>query len=200
MKKVMVLMGLLALTAAACNQSSNSNQSNNNTPPPSSTPNTQTYTNSTYGFEFTYPTNLQFVTPTYSNLQDKIVQVQIPQSQYPGTNFGDAAVAVSAQNAKDLAACLKLTPPENGDGFKTKVTINGVDFYMTKSTGAAAGNLYESNIYRTVKSTNGACIEISETVHTSNIGNYPAGTVTEVNKSEIQSKLDSILQSFKFTS
>ena len=196
MKKIVVLLAALTLVAAACNKNNNNQQSYGYQTP---TPTTQTYSNATYGFSFTYPVGLNFVTPTYANLQDKVVQVQIPQNQYPNTNFGDAAFAVSASSAKDLADCLKKSQtPENGDGFKTKTTINGVDFYMTSSSGAGAGNLYESKVYRTVKSTGGACIELDETIHTSNIGNFPAGTVTEVDKADVQSKLDSILNSFQF--
>ncbi len=165
------------------------------TPP---TPTTQTYSNATYGFNIEYPLYMKFVTPNYANLQDKIVAIQIPREEYPKTNFGDAAISVSAQAASSLADCLKLAPPEGSDGFKTKVVINGVDFYMTKSSGVGAGNLYESNVYRTVKAPNGACIEIAATIHTSNIGNYPAGTVTEVNKPQITAKLDTVVNSFKF--
>lgn len=202
MKKLALLLLLVILVAASCNKTAS-----NTTPPPApaptptppAAPTSQTYSNATYGFEFDYPLYMQFVTPTYPSLQDKIVQVQISADQYPKTNFGDAAFSVSAQAAKDLAACLKLTPPENGDGFKTKITLDGVDFYMTKSSGAAAGNLYESSVYRTVKAPNGACLEITETIHTGNIGNYPVGSVTEVNKADVQARLDTILNSFKFT-
>ena len=197
MKKILVLLAAVGLVAAACN---NTPQSTNNPPPPppAAAPTTQTYSNATYGFEFQYPVSMNFVTPTYANLTDKIVQVQIPQSAYPGTNFGDAAFSVSASGAKDLADCLKQNSPENGDGFKTKVSINGMDFYMTSSNGAGAGNLYESKVYRLVKSTGGSCIELNETIHTGNIGNYPAGTVMEVDKTDVQAKLDTILNSFSF--
>ena len=104
-------------------------------------PSLQTYKNSTYGFEFQYPQGLNFVTPSYANLQDKITQLQIPQTDYPQTNLGDAAIAISASNAKSLSDCLSQNPPENSDGFKTKTSINGTDFYMTKSSGVGAGNL-----------------------------------------------------------
>jgi hypothetical protein len=198
MKKLLVIISLIVLTAAACNKTTTNNS---NTLPPSPQPSsdTQVYTNATYGFEFTYPKTMKFITPTYASLQDKIVEIQITKDEYSGTNFGDGAFSVSAQYAKSLMECLNLTPPENGDGFKTKITINGVDFYMTKSAGAGAGNFYESNVYRTVRSPGGACIEIMETIHTTNIGNYPEGTVTEVNKAEIQQKLDQILNSFSFS-
>ena len=69
---------------------------------------------------------------------------------------------------------------------------------MTNSSGAGAGNFYESKVYRTIKNTGGICIEISETIHTSNIGNYTPGTVTQVKQSDVQATLDPIVQSFKF--
>jgi len=204
MKKLLITLIAVSAIAAACNsQPVTVSPSPTPTPAPTPTPTpvtptTQTYSNATYGFVFDYPLYMQFVTPVYPNLQDKIVQVQIPQTNYPGTNFGDASFSVSAQSAKSLADCLKLTPPENGDGFKTKVSINGVDFYMTKSSGAGAGNLYESNVYRTVKAPNGACLELNETIHTSNIANYPTGTTAQVDMADVQAKLDSVLHSFKF--
>jgi len=141
---------------------------------------------------------MRLVTPTYGNLKDEVVQVQIPKSAYPGTNFDDAAISVSAQHAKALNDCLALSPPEGSDGFKTKTTINGVDFYMTNSSGAGAGNFYDSKVYRTFRSRADTCIEISETIHTSNIDNYTPGSVTEVKQSDAQAKLDPIVQSFKF--
>lgn len=197
MKKTLIILLALPILAAACNKPAPTQNSDQNQ---SQTSDQQTYSNATYGFEFTYPKSMQFTTPTYPNLQDKVVQVQIPQSAYPNTNFGDAAFSVSASFAKNLADCLAQTPPEGGDGFKTPVTINGVQFYMTSTTGAGAGNIYEGRIYRTIKSTGGACIELSEMLHTSNIGNYPPDTVTAVNKTTVERQLDAILKSFKFSS
>jgi hypothetical protein len=196
MKKLFLLTSLMVLTAASSGRKPN--QSNRQTSRPAPTSGTQTYSNATYGFTFVYPASMQLVTPTYGNLKDEVAQVQIPKSAYPGTNFDDAAISVSAQSAKSLNDCLALSPPEGSDGFKTKTTINGVDFYMTDSSGAGAGNFYDSKVYRTLKSTGGTCIEISETIHTSNIDNYTPGSVTEVKQSDVQARLDPIVQSFKF--
>ena len=159
--------------------------------------NLQTYKNATYNFEFKYPSNLSFVNPVYANLEEKIIQLLIPQTDYPKTNFGDAALSISATYAQSLTECLSKNPPENSDGFKTKTQINGQSFYVTKGAGVGAGNLYESNNYRTLTK-NQVCLEINETIHTGNIDNYPAGEVTEVNKAEIQARLDQILNTFKF--
>lgn len=197
MKKILAL-GALALIAAGCNQNNTGYQNNNNNSGQSQAPANQVYANQTYGFQFAYPENFEFVTPTYPNLQDKIVQLQTKANAYPNTNFNDAAFSASAQFAKTLQDCLALSLPESANkGFNTKTSINGVDFYMNKGAGAAAGNIYDQTVYRTLKGQN--CIELSETIHTGNIGNYPPGQVTEVDKGQIQNQLDSILQSFKFT-
>lgn len=195
MKKLFLVVAL-ALVAAGCNNQNNQTL-NPQSPPAQQTPQTSTYKNATYGFEFQYPADVGFVTPTYALLQDKIVQLNIAGTEYPKTNFVDAGFAVSAQYAKSLADCLALNAPENGDGFKTTTVINGVTFYSTKGSGAGAGNRYDSVIYRALRS-NQTCAEINETIHTGNIGNYPAGTVTEVDANKVQARLDSILNTFKF--
>jgi len=192
MKKTIIIASLL-MVAAGCNTAPTSTQNQQQT---SSAPQLQTYQNGTYGFEFQYPQNMVFVTPNYANLQDKIVEVSIPQTDYPKTNFGDAAFSVSASFARSLASCLAMNAPENGDGFKTKTQINGQTFYMSPGSGVGAGNLYESKIYRTL-SGNQTCIELNETLHTANIGNFPAGTVTAVDKNVVWSRLDAVLTTFK---
>ncbi|MDB4939696.1 MAG: hypothetical protein JWO40_121 [Candidatus Doudnabacteria bacterium] len=201
MKKVF-LISAFALLAAGCTSTVNTdpNANNNNPPiqPPQQTqPTTQTYKNSTYSFQFQYPADMAFVTPNYALLNDKVTELQIPKTDYPNTNFGDAAFSVSASYAKTLASCLAMNPPENGDGFKTTVQINGVTFYTTSGAGAGAGNRYDTKTYRTLVGAQ-SCIELNETVHTSAIGNYPAGTVTAVDINAVQSRLDQVLNTFKF--
>jgi hypothetical protein len=154
------------------------------------------YQNISYNFRFNYPNDFSFVTPSYANLEDKIVQIQVPKSTYGNTNFGDADFYVSAVYAKSLQDCLKLNLPEGSTGFvdSDKVSINGVSYYKTAGNGAGAGNFYESKTYRTYH--NDFCLEIGQTIHTSNIGNYTPGTVTEVDKNPVWQKLDGIMQSF----
>ena len=162
------------------------------------TPTTQLYENATYNFQFSYPLSMVFVTPNYANLENKIVQLQISQNAYPKTNFGDAGFAVSETYAKSLTDCLAATnAPANSDDFKTKVSINGQDFYMTNSNEAGAGNLYQSKVYRAYVA-QGSCIELDETIHTAQLANFTPGTVTAVDTSAVQQRLDSVLQSFRF--
>lgn len=169
-------------------------------PPPVTNPpvEDQTYKNQTYGFEFKYPKNFSFVTASYADLQDKIVQIQTDRNEYPKTNFGDAAFSVSASYAKSLKDCLALPQIESVNDFFATTTINGKTFYFATSTGAGAGNFYESRSYRSLVG-GYTCIELKNTIHTTNIGNYDPGTVSEVNKEPIWKSLESITNSFTFT-
>lgn len=196
MKKITFALIFTSLLAAGCNyQATNQNSNNTNTANTNTAEQMQTYHNSSYGIEFQYPETMQFVTSTYAMLDNKVAELQIPQTDYPNTNFGDAAFSVSTVSATSLDQCLKMNAPENGDGFKTQTNVNGRTFYMTKSSGAAAGNRYDSTVYRTL--VNQTCYELLETIHTSAIENYPAGTVSSVDPTPIQAKLDSVLNTFQ---
>lgn len=200
MKKLALLSIILFLFAGCNSRSYTQNQStikNSQNPTQSLENQTQTYRNGTYGFEFQYPTNMLFVTPSYAHLQDKIVELQIPQGTYPKTNFVDAAFSVSASYSKSLADCLAQNPPEGTDGFKTKATIGGQIFYKTKSYGAAAGNRYASAVYRALLGTQ-TCIELNETIHTADIHLFTPGTAAGIDANQVSKKLDNILNTFKF--
>jgi hypothetical protein len=82
--------------------------------------------------------------------------------------------------------------------FKEQRTINGNTFYFAESSEGAAGNLYESRYFRTYHGT--TCIEVAETIHTTNVGNYPQGTVKEIDRAPVWQTLDSILATFTFNS
>ena len=142
-----------------------------------------------------YPENFSFQTPTYGALSDQIVQLTPDTNKYPGTNYDDSAITVSAGFAKDASQCL-VTPNDNKPLTQTQI-INGQVFYVGRATGAGAGNLYSSTIYRILRQT--WCTEISLTIHTGNIANYPEGTVSEVDQSKPKADLLQILSTFKFT-
>jgi hypothetical protein len=187
--KILFASGIVVF-AAACNQQPPAVQTSPQVP--------QRYTNSSYDFSFTYGNDVTFVTPTYGNLSNQVVQVNIGNEAYPKTNFDDAAFTVSEAYAKTQADCLALpSTAVDKNPFTTTQSINGVTFYTSKGSDAGAGNLYASTIYRTYHDTD--CIELTETIHTSQIGNYPAGTVTAIDVAPIQAELDTILNSFTFT-
>jgi hypothetical protein len=159
------------------------------------TPGLQLYKNKNYNFELNYPQNFSFETPTYGALSDQVVSLTPDSNLYPGTNYDDSAITVSAGFAKDASQCL-VNSNDNKPLTQTQ-TINGQVFYVGRATGAAAGNLYSSTIYRTLRQNR--CTEISLTIHTGNIANYPNGTVIEVDQSKPMADLLQILSTFKFT-
>lgn len=200
-----LFLGVLLLTLAGCATTTTvtppvtTPPAQNETPTQPTTPasNLQTYTNSTYHFHFTYPKEFNFATANYGNLSTKIVQLQLGSAAYPKTNFGDAAFTVSMSNAQNREQCLNMNSPEGSKGFDASpIDVNGVNFYLTNGSGAGAGNLYESKVYRTFRDS--SCFEIVETLHTANIGNYEPGTVEAVNKVRVWERLNSIFTTFAF--
>jgi hypothetical protein len=192
MKKLTFIL-LILLLATGCNPKQKDTSSEDVV-----TKGLQVYESTQYHFRFEFPEQMEFRTPSFSLLEDKMVEMGISQTEYPNTNFSEAVFSVSSAYVQSPADCFTLNAPENGDGFKTEKRINGVTYYMTESIGVGAGNIYESKVYRTLIK-DMTCFELNQTIHTTNVGNYPEGTVTEVNKAEIQSRLDKILNTFKFT-
>lgn len=188
---VLVLAGGLVFEIYKKPANAPTNQNNNQTN------NLETYKNGTYNFQFQYPPEFYFVAPAgYSNLgqdSEQIVQIQSDNKNFPGTNLADYAFTVS--NQYNYADCLKSV--NNKTPLMQTKQINGIIFYQDATTGAAAGNLYDAQIYRTVR--DNWCYELTLTVHTGNIANYPEGTVTEVDKNKVFDILNQVLATFKFT-
>ena len=206
MKKLLAGVMLAAITlGAGCGTVPAASQPPAETVPlaPTSTPaaadnNWQTYRYEPHHFEFSYPAEWQFTSPAYASLGEKIVQIELPPEAAPNTNFIDAAFTVSAAYAGSLDDCLNTSALENTAGFTDTRTLNGIEWRGADETGAGAGNLYESKVYRTFH--NSYCFEVKTTIHTGAIGNYPDGTVTEVNTEPLWLRLDTMLATFKFAS
>jgi hypothetical protein len=158
----------------------------------------QQYKNSDYHFEFIYADDFKLITPHYTNLSKKIVQVELPATAFPNTNFSDAGFAVSAATADSLEKCLSMDPPEGSKGFKDTKTINNIKFYKAEGQGVGAGNIYTTRSYRTLHGP--WCFEINEVVHTRNIANFEPGTVTALPENLAWERLEWILSNFKFNS
>jgi hypothetical protein len=129
----------------------------------------------------------------------QIAVVTIPRSYMPGTNFSDAkfTVGVSTDKAELSGTGCPAGVSFSEAGGATAVSIHGQAFTKIVRTEAAAGNIYETTSYFTVQ--NGGCYAIEYTIHSTNIGNYPAGTVTAFDKTKVTDILDNIVRSFTFT-
>ncbi len=160
-------------------------------------------------FSFSYPSAFTLSGGSTDYVQDwmvnstadglLLVKVVVPQSFEPKTNFGDAKFTVgTSPHPAAVSGCL-AAPASGTPVQKSLVTINGVPYTRYVSSDAGAGNLYTTTSYRTVH--NGQCYAIEYTIHSSNIQNYPSNSgITAFDEAKVQQALESIVQSFKFTS
>jgi hypothetical protein len=84
------------------------------------------------------------------------------------------------------------------DVHAVNITENGVSYSVASSSDAAAGNLYEERVLALKGSS--PCTAVRYFIHSSNIGNYPAGTVKEFDHDALVSAFDAIRQTLKLTS
>lgn len=123
-----------------------------------------------------------------------VVAVSSPEEERTGTNLIESSVVVGISN--DPGVTSKCAEALEGETKLGSIPISGAPFDIFTSDGAAAGNLYQTIRYRTVK--DGRCYEITLLMHSGNIGNYPAGEVREFEKATILERLKTILYSFQF--
>lgn len=156
------------------------------------------YTSTQYNFSFAYSPQFSSARPSYGNLKQQVVQYELNKKPYTKTNLSDAAFTVSTEKSVNSEECYNANLPggKPKSAPKTRI-IDGVTFREYSTQGAAAGNLYEGKIFRIYRDQ--LCYELVETIHTTNIGNYEPGTVTEVDSASIWKQLDGLLESFSFT-
>lgn len=128
----------------------------------------------------------------------KYFTLTVPRAFEPQTNFVEATLTVGASgNDGAVAQCMT---PDTGDGPATATsseTINGINFTIFNSAGAAAGNYYETTSYRTLHA--GKCYAVEYTVHSGQIANYPASyNLQPFNKQQINAVMQTIIRTFKF--
>lgn len=118
------------------------------------------------------------------------------QEIYEQTNLGEVYLFLSSNiDPQIVATCTEPNP--NGGGPEEIIgneVINGFTFVHSTSGGVGAGNLYEQEIYRMAY--NNACYEVIYFLHSSNIGNYTPGAVTEFDRNAIIQKLSSVFSTF----
>ncbi len=170
---------------------------------------TKTYTDVAKTFSFSYPTTLTAADgdakkPWRSNSQvsgKQLASVIIPGTTQPLTNLSEATFTVGmSTDAKAIQTC---STPVNGEVARGQMTIGGVLYKKFNITSGAAGNLYDTTSYRTLKTTgnNKQCYAIEYTIHSTNIGNYtPDQGIKGFNIEVITKTLEDMAQSFSFTS
>lgn len=128
------------------------------------------------------------------------VRIAFPEDAFrqPKTNYGEAYMTVSVGgDPASLKDCDKNPMTGGKDALSGAATVGGVKFMEGDVHDAAAGNLYDTKLYRAAK--DGRCYEIALTVHTGNIMNYDVGTVEEFDKQQAYAVLRKMLDTFAFT-
>ena len=111
----------------------------------------------------------------------------IPQNMSAGTNLSpDSYVSVEWLNGVSCTPASFLDSPT----ATTTVIDGSTQYQVATSGGAGAGNLYEETVYVV------GCTAIRYFLHSTNIGNYPAGAVTEYNRAAVIAAFDSIRHSY----
>ncbi len=164
----------------------------------------ESYTSTNYGWNIDYPKE---VTPNdhyvYEGLGDgkalPAVAFPLPQKFYQGTNLSDNSGVIVIRK-DNIATCtpLAFTLFNLDPGVPLQhTTINSMLWTMMKTHDAGAGNFYEETLYTTGNTH--ACYNVRLFVHTTNIENYPTGTITPFDRSGIEALFVHMLQSFSIT-
>ncbi|MDR3546800.1 MAG: hypothetical protein P4M11_00755 [Candidatus Pacebacteria bacterium] len=126
----------------------------------------------------------------------KVFALTVPRSFEPQTNFVDATLTVGySKNATSVAHC--MTNDASSVTATSSAILDGQTFTVFNSGDAGAGNLYKTTSYRTLHG--GTCYAVEYTVHSAQLGNYPASyNLKQYSDQTIDQLLDRIVGTFKF--
>jgi membrane-bound inhibitor of C-type lysozyme len=156
-------------------------------------------------FTFTYPSQFSvsgggigYTTQWMQNVTSSgmiLATLSIPSSFEPHTNFAGATLTVgTSADPSAIAGC--LTDANGATATGTQVSINGTPFTEISYQDAGAGNFYDVISYRTIR--NSQCYALEYTIHSTDLGNYPSGSVTQFDQSSVDAIMNGIVQSFQF--
>lgn len=170
------------------------------TPQQSSTPSAMQVATSTYAtstFSVVYPSDYtvdESYTYTQVNPKKPIsgVKFTIPGTMATGTNLAaDTYLSVEwLPHAKKCTGDIYLAANVQPE---TMTDVNGVEYSLATSSGAAAGNLYEEMVYALFGSS--PCTAVRYWIHSSNIDNYTPGAVQPFNRDALLAGFDKIRRS-----
>lgn len=120
-----------------------------------------------------------------------------PESLTQGTNLSaDSRISIEEKTAAECLPTSFVAQPMIGDDDAIKTETIGSNTYSTFGfSDAGAGNRYDTSIYSVAKG--GQCYGIQLFLHSTNIGNYDPGTVTEFDSAKAQSYFREILEGFE---
>ena len=150
-----------------------------------------TYATSTYSVRYpgNFALNAQYA---YDQFGPKKlingVKFTVPATVATGTNLSaDTGVSVEQlPRAKNCTGDIYLLDNVTAHD----IIENGTEYSFASSTGAAAGNLYDEQVY--ALATSSPCTAVRYFIHSSNISNYPAGMVSEFDRAALLGEFDKI--------
>ncbi|MBI4068489.1 hypothetical protein HY413_03730 [Candidatus Kaiserbacteria bacterium] len=165
-----------------------------NQPPLSQPVQAATSTYATTTFSIVYPADLAMNEAyAYDQFGPKKlirgVKFTIPLDMATGTNLSAYDTGISIEQLPRARNC-------TGDIFinvdvKThSVTENSILYSVASTSGATAGDLYEEQVY--ALSGTHPCTAVRYFIHSTNIGNYPPGTVREFDRTALLATFDGI--------
>ena len=116
------------------------------------------------------------------------VKLTIPAKMATGTNLGaDTGLSVeSLPRARSCTGDIYLLDNVRAEN----VVENGIEYSVASTSDAGAGNFYEETVYALPGSK--PCTAVRYFIHTTNIGNYPEGTVREYDRGALLADFDKI--------
>ena len=158
------------------------------------------HTDTKYGFSFQRPKDTTFLFKGFEGYlpltKTPLVAVMLPPALFKKTNLVEAGVYVGVSSAPAATAKWKVPVSGSGEVAKGTTAVNGVTFAIFTSSEGAAGSVYEERTYRTVHK--GVCFEITELLHSAQLGNYTPGSVVQFDKVKFGGYLEAIVDSFTF--
>lgn len=165
-------------------------------PPPvvvPAAPQVQTYSTSTYSV--TYPADF--------TIDEAYAYQGVPKKPIPGVKFTISSTMATGTNlSSDSGVSIETLPHANkcsGDIYmyqnvkSRELIVASTTFSVASTTDAGAGNLREEIVYAIPNSH--PCTALRYMIHTTNMGNYPEGTVREFDRAALMTEFDKIRDS-----
>ena len=155
------------------------------------------YLDGTVGFSIRYPTDYSIDSSyKYQALGPgkdiSGVKFTIPSSIATGTNLSSFDTGVSVEIIPAIQDCNAGLFLDDNTNVQT-VTDNGSGYSFASTTQGAAGSRYEEEVWA-ILGTN-PCIAVRYFIHSTNIGNYPEGTVLEFDRATLINQFEKIRHS-----
>jgi photosystem II stability/assembly factor-like uncharacterized protein len=139
------------------------------------------------------PMNVQF--PITAKGTPLVTLYFIDQSfYYPTTNLSEAALLLTATADPVVVSTCTQPLSQPAETVTGQETVNGYTFTRSESNDMAAGNIYDQISYRTAFDKK--CFEVVLLIHSTNLDNYPAGTVVEFDRNGLLKKFEAVLATF----